>query len=62
MLVKLYCCGSLHFSYVISTTLINGSGYLKIGGWDHIEDLKSLKEDNDTYPIIADKSILLTEI
>ena len=53
--------GKKNKNIVISTTLINGGGYLKIGGWDYIEDLNSLKEDNDTYPIIADKSILLTK-
>ena len=53
--------GRKNKNIVISTTLINGSGYLKIGGWNYIEDFTSLKEDNDTYPIIADKSILLTE-
>jgi len=53
--------GQKNKNIVISTTLINGGGYLKIGGWDYVEDLNSLKEDNDTYPIIADKSILLTE-
>ena len=46
---------------VISTTLMNGNGYIKIGGWVKPKKEKILKEDKDTFPIIGDKSILLTE-
>ena len=46
---------------IISTTLFNGNGYIKIGGWEKVKEMKVKKEDKDTYPIISDKSILLTE-
>ena len=46
---------------VISTTIFNGNGYIKIGGWEKVKEMKVKKEDKDTYPIISDKSILLTE-
>ena len=46
---------------IISTTLFNGNGYIKIGGWERLKDMKIKTEDKNTYPIIADKSILLTE-
>ena len=46
---------------VISINLMNGSGYIKVGGWDKVINKKKIKEDENTYPIISDKSILLTE-
>ena len=46
---------------IISTTLFNGNGYLKMGGWEKVKDMKIKKEDKNTYPIISDKSILLTQ-
>ena len=46
---------------IISTTLFNGNGYLKIGGWEKVKDMKIKREDKNTYPIISDKSILLTQ-
>jgi len=46
---------------IISTSLFNGNGYIRIGGWEKVKDMKTRKEDNRTYPIISDKSILLTE-
>ena len=46
---------------VISTNLINGSGYIKIGGWEKVKEGRIIREDLDTYPIISDKSIILTE-
>ena len=53
--------GQKNKNIVISTTLINGSGYIKIGGWEPVKELKVIKEDIDTFPIIAERSILLTE-
>ena len=46
---------------IISTTLFNGNGYIKIGGWEKVKEMKVKTEDKNTYPIISDKSILLTE-
>ena len=46
---------------IISTTLFNGNGYLRIGGWEKVKDMKVKLLDKSTYPIITDKSILLTQ-
>ena len=46
---------------IISTTLFNGNGYIKIGGWEKVKEMKVKTEDKNNYPIISDKSILLTE-
>ena len=46
---------------IISTTLFNGNGNLKIGGWEKVKDMKVKKEEKYNYPIISDKSILLSE-
>ena len=46
---------------ILSTSLFNGNGYIKIGGWEKVKELKVKTEDKYTYPIISDKSILLTE-
>ena len=46
---------------IISTSLFNGNGYIKVGGWEKVKEMKVKKEDKNTYPIISDKSILLTE-
>ena len=46
---------------IISTTLFNGNGYIKMGGWKKVKDMKIIKEDKNTYPIISDRSILLTK-
>ena len=46
---------------IISTTLFNGNGYIKVGGWEKVQDMKVKTEDKDTYAIISDKSILLTQ-
>jgi len=46
---------------IISTTLFNGNGYIKIGGWEKVKEMKVKTIDQDTYPIISDKSILLTK-
>ena len=51
----------LNKSIIISTNLINGNGYIKVGGWEKVKEMKKIREDEDTYPIISDKSILLTE-
>ena len=50
----------LNKNLVISTTLFNGNGYIKIGGWDKVKDSK-IKFGEDAYEIVSDKSILLTE-
>jgi len=52
-----------HFNkdIIISTSLFNGNGFIKIGGWEKVKDLKIKNEDKNTYPIISDKSILLTK-
>ena len=46
---------------IISTVLFNGNGYIKIGGWEKVKVMKIINEDVNIYPIISDKSILLTE-
>ena len=46
---------------IISTSLFNGNGYIRIGGWEKVKDLKVKTVDGNTYPIISDKSILLTK-
>ena len=46
---------------IISTTLFNGNGYIRIGGWEKVKDMKVKTIDSNTYPIISDKSILLTK-
>ena len=46
---------------VISTTLFNGNGYIRIGGWEKVKEMKVKTVDKNTYPIISDKSILLTQ-
>ena len=46
---------------VISTTLFNGNGYIKIGGWEKPKDMKINSENENIYEIISDKSIILTE-
>ena len=51
----------LNKDIILSTSLFNGNGYIRIGGWEKVKDMKNLKEDKSTYPIISDKSILLTE-
>ena len=50
----------LNKNLVISTTLFNGNGYIKIGGWEKVKDSK-IKFGEDAYEIVSDKSILLTE-
>ena len=52
---------NLNKDIVISTSLFNGNGFIKIGGWEKVKDLKIKNEDKNTYPIISDKSILLTK-
>ena len=51
----------LNKDIIISTSLFNGNGFIKIGGWEKVKDLKIKNEDKNTYPIISDKSILLTK-
>ena len=51
----------LHKNIIISTTLFNGNGYIKVGGWDKVKDFKIKSGDDNTYEIISDKSILLTD-
>ena len=51
----------LNKDIIISTSIFNGNGYIRIGGWEKVKDMKTRKEDNRTYPIISDKTILLTE-
>ena len=46
---------------IISTTLFNGNGYIRIGGWEKVKEMKVQTIDKNTYPIISDKSILLTK-
>ena len=46
---------------IISTTLFNGNGFIKIGGWEKVKDNKIKSNDENVYEIISDKSILLTE-
>ena len=46
---------------VVSTSLYNGSGYLKIGGWEKCQDMKIIPNDKNTIPILSDKSVLLTK-
>ena len=51
----------LHKNIIISTTLFNGNGYIKIGGWEKVKDFKIKSSDGDVYEIVSDKSILLTD-
>ena len=51
----------LNKEIVISASLFNGNGFIKIGGWEKIKNLKIKNEDKNTYPIVSDKSILLTK-
>ena len=46
---------------IISTSLFNGNGFIRVGGWEKVKDIKIKSEDENTYPIISDKSILLTK-
>ena len=46
---------------IISTTLFNGHGYIKLGGWEKVKDTKIKFEDENAIQIVSDKSILLTE-
>ena len=46
---------------IISTTLFNGHGYIKLGGWEKVKDTKIRFDDENTIQIVSDKSILLTE-
>ena len=46
---------------VISTTLFNGNGFIKIGGWEKVKDMKINFEDENIYEIVSDKWIILTE-
>ena len=51
----------LNKNIIISSTLFNGNGYIKIGGWEKVKDIKITSDDENTYQIISDKSIILTE-
>ena len=51
----------LHKNIIISTTLFNGNGYIKVGGWEKVKDYKIKSDDDNIYEIISDKSILLTD-
>ena len=51
----------LNKAIIISTSLFNGNGFIRIGGWEKVKDMKIKSEDKNTYPIISDKSILLTK-
>ena len=46
---------------IISTSLFNGNGYIRIGGWKKVKKMKVKTVDKNTYPVISDKSILLTK-
>ena len=46
---------------IISTSLFNGNGFIRIGGWEKVKEMKVKSVDKNTYPIISDKSILLTK-
>ena len=53
-----------HYFYkniVLATTLFNGKGYIKIGGWEKVKDMKVKSYDENVYEIISDKSIVLSE-
>ena len=51
----------LHKNVIISTILFNGKGFIKIGGWNKVNDFKIKSGDDNIYEIITDKSILLTD-
>ena len=46
---------------IISTTLFNGNGNLKIGGWEKVKDMKVKKEEKYNYPIISDKLLIIQQ-
>ena len=46
---------------VLSISLYNGNGYIKIGGWEKPKNMEIKSDDENIYEIVSDRTIILTE-